>query len=97
MAMYGSISRWRIQDGKQEEFERLMDELMQERPPGSRSVLVYRADADPSEYWVAGVFESREAYTANSATPEQGERYKQLRGLMESDPEWHDGEVVVSY
>jgi hypothetical protein len=24
-------------------------------------------------------------------------RYQRLRDLMESDPEWHDGEVVVSY
>jgi quinol monooxygenase YgiN len=95
--MYGSIARWHIKEGKQEEFERLGDELMQERPPGSRAVYVYRSDADPTEYWVAGVFESRDAYEANSATPEQGARFQRLRELMESDPEWHDGEIVVSY
>jgi heme-degrading monooxygenase HmoA len=94
--MYGSVSRWRIKEGKQDEFEKLGEELMHERPPGSRSVLVYRSDADPQDYWVVGVFESREAYTSNSATPEQGERYKRLRELMEADPEWHDGEVVIS-
>jgi heme-degrading monooxygenase HmoA len=95
--MYGSISRWRVKEGKQEEFERLGDELMRDRPPGSRAVYIYRSDADPTEYWVAGVFDSREAYAANSATPEQSERFRRLREFMESDPEWHDGEVVISY
>lgn len=95
--MYGSISRWRVKAGKQEELERLADELMRDRAAGSRAVHVYRSDADPCEYWVAGVFESREAYAANSASPEQGARYQRLRELMDSDPEWHDGEVVVSY
>lgn len=95
--MYGSISRWRIKEGNQEEFERLSDELMRDRPTGSRSVIVYRADADSREYWIAGVFDSREAYSASSASPEQNARFQRLRDLMESDPEWHDGEVVVSY
>ena len=95
--MYGSIARWHIKEGKQEEFERLGHEMMRERPPGSRSVMVYRSDADPRDYWVVGAFESREAYTGNSATPEQGERYRRMRELMEADPEWHDGEVVISY
>lgn len=95
--MYGSVSRWRIIEGKQEEFERLSKELMSDRPPGSRSVMMYHSDADPREYWVAGAFETREAYTGNSATPEQAERYRRMRELMESDPEWHDGEVVAAY
>ena len=95
--MYGSVSRWRIKEGKQEEFERLANELMRDRPTNSSAVHVYRSDKDPSEYWVAGVFDSREAYAANSASPEQGARYQRLRELMASDPEWHDCEVVVSY
>lgn len=95
--MYGSISRWRVKEGKGEELERLADELMSERPPGSRAVYLYRSDADPQEYWVAGIFESREHYSSNSATPEQGARFARLRELMAADPEWHDGEIVVSH
>jgi heme-degrading monooxygenase HmoA len=95
--MYGSVSRWRVKEGKQEEIERLMAEVSRDRAPGSRALNVYRSDADPREYWVAGVFESREAYTSNSASPEQTARFRQLRELMEADPEWHDGEVIVSY
>ncbi len=95
--MYGSISRWRINEGRQDDFDRLMAELSGDRPQGSRALNVYRSDADPREYWVAGVWESREAHAANSARPETTGNYQRLRDLMESDPEWHDGEVIVSY
>jgi heme-degrading monooxygenase HmoA len=94
--MYGSVSRWRVKEGKQDELERLVKDVMAERPPGSRAVYVYHSDADPQEYWVAGVFESREAYQQNSSTPEQGARFAKLRELMETDPEWHDGEIVIA-
>jgi quinol monooxygenase YgiN len=70
---------------------------MRDRPPGARSVYLYKSDADPREYWVAGVFDSREAYTSNSATPAQDARFRKLRDLMDADPEWHDGEIVVSH
>ena len=94
--MYGSVSRWRVKAGKQQEFEQLSAELMRERPQGSRTVFVYRMDGDSQEYWVAGVFDSKDAYTSNSNTPEQDARFRQLRSLMEADPEWHDGEIVAS-
>ncbi len=54
--MYGSISRWRVKEGKQDELEQLAAEVMNDRAPGSRAVYMYRADADPREYWVAGVW-----------------------------------------
>ncbi len=94
--MYGSVSRWRVKEGKQAELEALAREVMEDRPPGSRSVMVYKSDKDPTEYWVVGAFDSREAYANNSATPEQDARFQRLRELMQSDPEWHDGEVVIS-
>lgn len=94
--MYGSISRWRVKEGKQDELEELVDEISKTPYPGSRSLVVYRTDADPREYWVAGVFESREAYTSNSESPETTGNFHRLRALLEADPEWHDGEVVVA-
>jgi heme-degrading monooxygenase HmoA len=94
--MYGSVSRWRVKEGHQQELEGLVNEISKTRYPGSRALYVYRADSDPQEYWVVGVFESREAYTANSAAPETNTNYQRLREHMDADPEWHDGEVVVS-
>lgn len=94
--MYGSVARWRVKAGKEQELEQVAAELMREPLPGSRAVFVYRMDNDSQEYWVAGIFDSKEAYTTNSNTPEQDARFKRLRSLMETDPEWHDGEIVVS-
>ena len=43
---------------------------------------------------MAVVFRDRESYESNAASPAQNEMYDQMRDLMESDPEWHDGEVI---
>ncbi len=94
--MYGSVSRWIAKEGKEGELEALVDEISKTPYPGSRALTVYRSDANPREYWVAGVFESREVYASNSASPETSANYQRLRSLMDSEPEWHDGEVVVS-
>jgi heme-degrading monooxygenase HmoA len=94
--MYGSISRWHVKEGSGPELEKLVAELAANGNPGSHALYVYRSDSDPREYWVAGVFESREAYTSNSSRPETNANFHRLRELMESDPEWHDGEVIVS-
>ncbi len=94
--MYGTVARWTVKEGKEKELEQLAQELMREIPPGSRSVTIYRADKNPREYWVASTWDSKEAYTSNSNTPEQDARFRKLRDLMDAEPEWHDGEVVVS-
>ena len=54
-------------------------------------------DADPNEYYIAAVFESREAYWANARSPEQDTRYRQWLPLLDGEPEWHDGEINVFY
>ena len=94
--MYGSVARWRVKEGSEREFEQLVAEVTAEIPAGSRGMFLYRADADPREYWVASSWESKDAYTSNSGTPEQNERFRRLRELMDSDPEWHDGEIVLA-
>jgi quinol monooxygenase YgiN len=95
--MYGSASRWRVKEGKQQELETVAKLLMSDRPPGAHRVVIYRSDSDPREYSIAGSWESREAYHGNSSSPEQQELFRNLRDLMDGDPEWHDGEIVASY
>jgi heme-degrading monooxygenase HmoA len=77
--MYGSVSRWRVKPGNGAEFEQLLAELLGDRPPGAHAVHVYRADTDPQEYWSAGIFESRDAYTSNSASPDTTGNYERTR------------------
>jgi heme-degrading monooxygenase HmoA len=94
--MYGSVSRWRVKEGQQQEFEKLFGEVASQLPEGGRTLLILHADADSQEYWTAGCFDSKEAYTANSNRPEQDDRFRRLRALLESDPEWHDGEIPLT-
>ena len=65
--------------------------------PGFVGAYVYRRDADPQEYYLAVVFESKAAYVANANALAQDARYRELLELLEGDPEWYDGEVVSVY
>ncbi len=92
--MYGTIVRYRIKAGMEGQFNKQAREFEAEQVPGLVATYAYRMDADPNDYYVAVVFESREAYLANAQSPEQGARYRQLLPLLEREPDWHDGEIV---
>jgi quinol monooxygenase YgiN len=95
--MYGTIARLRAKPGAHEQ---LMDVGSQDpvrRVPGFVAQYVYRSDVDPNEYWLAVVFESKEAYRANAASAAQDTSYQRLRAFLADDPEWHDGEIVSAF
>lgn len=94
--MYGTVARFRIKPGVEEQLDQRQREFEALRIPGYVSSMVYRMDADPRECYLAVVFDSKEAYQANAASPEQDVRYRQLLELMDSEPEWHDGEIVFA-
>jgi heme-degrading monooxygenase HmoA len=83
-----------IKPGKEQQLAALMKDFESARVPGFIAEYVYRMDADPNTYYLAVVFDSKESYWANARSPEQDARYRQMRELLESDPEWHDGEVA---
>jgi quinol monooxygenase YgiN len=90
--MYGTIARVKIDPTKIEELKALGDSM--DAAAGQVVRYVYRMDADPGELFLVAVFESKEAYWANAQSPEQSERFMQMRALLLEDPEWHDGEIV---
>ena len=91
--MYGTIARITIDPGQLDELKAVGQSMGV--APGQVARYVYQMDADPSVVYLVAVFESREAYWANAQSPEQNERFMQLRALLTSDPEWHDGEIVA--
>ena len=99
--MYGTIARLRVKSRMEDQFRQLLQE--QAHPFESGQVAgfvtsyIYRMDADPGDYYIAAVFESREAYLANAQRPEQDARYRQWLPLLEGEPEWHDGEIDITY
>lgn len=93
--MFGTIARFRLKDGVTDDHIQEMRRVMQDDPPPSSvAVIVYRSADDPRTMWVAGAFESREAYFANADTPEQKARFERLSEMTEGAPEWHDGDVL---
>jgi quinol monooxygenase YgiN len=95
--MYGTIARMRVKPGMEERLLQLAREPGPAATPGLVFDYAYRMDANRNEYFLAVAFESREAFLANAARPEQHAQYLAMRALLEADPEWHDGEVVFAY
>jgi len=99
--MYGTIAHLRIKPGMEGQFRQLLQEQAYAFESGQVAGFVtsyaYRMDSDQNEYYVAAVFESREAYWANAQNPEQDARYRQWLPLLEGESEWHDGEIISVY
>jgi len=90
--MYGTIARVEINPEKIGEVQALSRRIT--LAPGQVGRYIYQMDANPNELFLVAIFESREAYYANAASPEQHERFMELRALLTADPEWHDGEII---
>ncbi len=85
--MYGTIARLRAKPGAHDQLLDMGARDPVRRVPGFVAQYVYRSDADSNEYWLAVVFESKEAYRANAASPAQDASYRRLRALLTDDPE----------
>jgi hypothetical protein len=83
--MCGTIARARIDPARPEDLKPLGQCMGV--APGQIARYVYQMGANSGElFWVA-VFESREAYWANARSPEQNQRFQELRALLLADPE----------
>lgn len=91
--MYGTIARFQF---KPEAEADLVRHGREEGPriPGMVFEHFYRTG--PGEAYIVVGFESKEAYDANAASPEQHARYLEYRALLTAEPEWHDGEIIFS-
>jgi hypothetical protein len=96
--MFGTITRLQVKPGMLGELRKRSDQIAAD-VAGTGMVFehIYQSPDNENELWLVVAFESREAYRRNAESPEQHQRYLQLRELLEADPEWHDGEVIQSY
>jgi heme-degrading monooxygenase HmoA len=93
--MYGTIAKLHVKPGAEPLLNAWFDGMNNAvKDVGWIATTIYRSDEDPHVHWMTVVFESREAYVANAQRPSQDARYRRLRSCLESDPEWHDGEVI---
>jgi antibiotic biosynthesis monooxygenase (ABM) superfamily enzyme len=94
--MYGTVAKFRLKPGMEAKLHEAMQIDEAAKIPGYVRSVLYRMDADANEYYLAVVFDSKDAYNKNADSPEQDARYREFAAIMEGDPEWHDGEVVWS-
>ena len=92
--MFGTIARIKVKADKEADLNAHMDELNDNKIAGFVASALYRADAGGQEYWLAVIFESKESYRANADSPEQNARFQTMMSFLETEPEWHDGEVL---
>jgi quinol monooxygenase YgiN len=94
--MYGTVAHMKIKPGMEAQFLQIANEIGMGKAPGQVAVYAYQMDRDSREFYLAAIFESREAYHANAARPEQHERFLKLMQVLDAEPEWNDGEIVHS-
>jgi antibiotic biosynthesis monooxygenase (ABM) superfamily enzyme len=93
--MYGTVARLRLKPGMEAEFAQQLRDFEGLDVPGFVRTTIYRLDADERDLVMAVVFDSKEQYLANAQSPEQNARYQEMRSLLDADPEWLDGEVIL--
>ncbi len=93
--MYGTIARMRVRPGTEGKLLELT-RGWEGKIPGAVMTYIYRMDANPNEYYLAVVFDNKQAYVANADSPEQDARYREMLQYVEGEPEWHDGEIVYA-
>ncbi|MGA2514034.1 MAG: hypothetical protein ABSG37_10495 [Candidatus Limnocylindrales bacterium] len=94
--MYGTVSRLRIRKDAEGRLREVMDVMEDRHVEGFITSYVYRLDDDPQDLMLAVLFTDRDAYVRNADDPAQDVQFRELRQLLERDPEWHDGEVIWS-
>ena len=92
--MYGTIARLHPRADKVDEliaYGRSMEDV---EVPGFRASYLFRPDKDPYDrptVFLVALFDDEATYKANADSPDQHDRYLELRELLEDDPDWMDG------
>jgi len=95
--MYGTVARMRVKPGMADRLQEMTRaEESRLADAGFVATHIYQMDRDPNEYYMAVIFESREAYVRNADSPDQDVSYRSMLEFLDGEPEWHDGEIVYS-
>ncbi len=97
--MFGTIVTMRPKEGQEAAVVEALDSWWRERSgttEGAVCIHVYRRAAE-GELVMAVVFASQELYESNANDPEQDAWYQSLVTLLEAEPQWSDGDVLISH
>jgi quinol monooxygenase YgiN len=95
--MFGTIARAKIKPANRSAFEEIMRRQMADTEPMDGFLIGYTMwpEKIDDEVMLVAIFEDRDSYMRNADAPEQDARYREMRALLESDPEWTDGEFTT--
>jgi len=94
--MYGTIVHVRVKTGCEEEFLKLCGEIGIGRVPGQRALFIYQMDSNSRDFYIVIIFHSHAAYLENFLSPLQYERFARFTDLLDWQPEWHDGQIILN-
>lgn len=95
--MFGTVARIRPKPGEIQALLDMSDEWDREHPrrvKGYVADYLFESEKHPGEYILVAIFQDRESYMANAASPEQDAFYRRFRQHLTEDPIWEDGEIV---
>ena len=96
--MYGTIFRMKPRSGQEQSVFDVFNDWERDVKPNVQGALggfLFKPDAKPDELIGVAIFESKDSYLANANNAIQDAWFRKLRELLQSDPEWEDGEYVV--
>jgi heme-degrading monooxygenase HmoA len=67
--MYGTVAHMHVKPGMEETLAKQIRDFEAAQVSGAIAVYVYQMDADPHDYYMAVVWESKESYLANATRP----------------------------
>ncbi len=98
--MFAQVIRCRVKPNMWERLVQLDERWQAEQAPiapGFKGSSILREAGAPERCMMVVLFESRELAQRNSDRPETNAWYRQLRELIEGEPEFIDTDVVRSY
>jgi hypothetical protein len=97
--MFGSIFNMKPRRGQEANIAAHFRRWERERRPavaGAVGGFVFRPRNVAGELIGVTVFDSEDSYRVNANDPAQNEWYGELRQMLETDPEWNDGDILVA-
>ena len=97
--MFGTVYQMRPRAGQEQAVAEHLRRWERERRPnidGAVAGYLFRSKGRPEMLVGVAVFDSEASYRRNADDPAQDLWYRQLRELLETDPEWDDGDVLVA-
>ncbi len=95
--MYGTMFRMQPKPGMEQAVLDLFKPDLHDRVShivGLRQSYLLKSASHPGELVCLAVFEDEEKYKRNSNDPQQDQWYRELRALLQADPDWNDGVVI---